>query len=64
MVAACTGISGTTGRPDDQFKDIRICEKLNADVVRRLEPGERLIDNSALTPAETVDALLESCAAR
>jgi predicted kinase len=50
------------GRPDDQFKDIPICEKLNADIVRRLQPGERLIDNSTLTPAETVDAILDGCA--
>ena len=51
------------GRPDDQFKDIRTCEKLNADVVRHLQPGERLIDNSALTPEETVNVILE-CEAR
>lgn len=45
-------------RPADQFKDIGICEKLNSDVVRHLQPGERLIDNSALTPEETVDVIL------
>jgi predicted kinase len=46
------------GRPDDGFKIIPICEKLNADVARRLVPGERLIDNSTLTPDETVDVIL------
>lgn len=50
-------------RPDDGFKDIGICEKLNADVLRHLQPNERVIDNSALTPEETVDAILD-CARR
>jgi len=45
-------------RPDDQFKDISVCEKLNADVRRHLQPDERVIDNSTLTPEETVDAIL------
>ena len=45
-------------RPPDQFKDIAICEKLNANVAKHLQPGERLIDNSSLTPEEIVDLIL------
>lgn len=40
-------------RPDDQFKDIGICQKLNTDVMKRLLPVEQLIDNTELTPEET-----------
>jgi predicted kinase len=46
------------GRPRDQFNDIDICEKLNADVVKHLQPGEHLIDNSSLTPQKTADLIL------
>lgn len=45
-------------RPPDQFTDIAICEKLNANTVRHLQPGERLIDNSFLTPEETATMIL------
>jgi len=45
-------------RPDDTFKDIAVCEKLNADTVRFLQPGERLIDNSELSPEETAGVIL------
>ena len=50
------------GRPDDQFKDVRICAKLNADVPRHLLPGETMIDNSTRSSDETVDAILADCA--
>ena len=46
------------GRADDRYKDLRVCEKLNADVATYLQPDEQLIDNSALTPEETVDMML------
>lgn len=49
-------------RPDGGFKDVRVCEKLNSDVARLLLPGELLIDNSDLTPAESVDVILRACA--
>ena len=45
-------------RPADQFRDIGICEKLNSDIVKHLQPGEQLIDNSSLTPEEIVDLIL------
>ena len=45
-------------RSADQFKDIGICAMLNSDVVKHRQPGERLIDNSSLTPEETVDVIL------
>lgn len=45
-------------RSADQFKDVGICTMLNSDVVRHRQPGERLIDNSLLTPEETVDVML------
>ncbi len=51
------------GRPADQFKDISVCEKLNADILRHLQPGERLVDNSVLTPIETVDLICAECEA-
>jgi predicted kinase len=46
------------GRPDGDFKNLRVCEKLNSDVRRRLEPGETLIDNSEHTPEETVAVIV------
>jgi len=49
-------------RPDDQFKDIGICQKLNSDVIKRLHAFEQLIDNSALTPEETAEVILSRCA--
>ena len=49
-------------RPDGEYKDLRVCEKLNEDVVRRLIPGELLIDNSNMTPEESVDVILRACA--
>lgn len=48
-------------RPDDQFKDIGICQKLNSDVMKRLLPVEQLIDNSALTPEETAEVIRGQC---
>lgn len=51
-------------RPAGQFRDIGICEKLNSDVVKHLQPGERLIDNSSLTPQETADVILGDSAGR
>lgn len=45
-------------RPADGFKDVGICSKLNADVVKHRRPDEQLIDNSALTPDEIVDLIL------
>lgn len=48
-------------RPAYQFKDVDICEKLNADVVRHIQPGERLIDNSSLTPTEAAGVILADC---
>lgn len=46
-------------RPADQFKDLGICAMLNAEVAKHRQSGERLIDNSSLTPEETVDVILE-----
>ena len=46
------------GRPDDRYKDLQVCEKLNNDVAMHLLPDEQLLDNSALTPEETVDVIL------
>lgn len=48
-------------RPAHQFNDIAVCCKLNADVVKHLQPYERLIDTSSLTPEETADAVLAGC---
>jgi predicted kinase len=48
-------------RPADHFKDRGICQRLNADVPRHMQPGELLIDNSALTPEQTADAILTGC---
>ncbi len=48
-------------RPEGGYKDLRVCEKLNADVARRLVPGETLIDNSSLTPEESVDVIMRAC---
>jgi predicted kinase len=45
-------------RSADQFKDIGICAMLNSDVVKQRQQSERLIDNSSLTPEETVDVIL------
>jgi predicted kinase len=45
-------------RSADKFKDFGICAMLNSDVVKHRQPGERLIDNSSLTPEETVDVIL------
>ena len=50
------------GRPDGGYNDLRVCEKLNSDVARRLLPGELLIDNSDLTPDESVDVIVRACA--
>ena len=47
-------------RPNTQFKNFSICEKLNDDTARYLQPGERVLDDSALTPGETVDFILEA----
>ena len=48
-------------RPDDQFKDIGICQKLNSDVMKRLSPIEQLIDNTELTPEETAGTIIWHC---
>lgn len=48
-------------RPAHQFKDVAICRKLNADVVKHLQPYERLIDTSLLSPDETANAVLAGC---
>ena len=45
-------------RPDDRFKDIDICQKLNSDVIKHLLPIEYLIDNTDLTPEETASIIL------
>jgi predicted kinase len=49
------------GRPDGEYKDLSVCEKLNADVARRLLPEELLIDNSDLTPEESVEVIVRAC---
>lgn len=46
------------GRPAREFRDLPICVKLNEEMVRHLHPCERIIDNSDLSPEETVDAIL------
>jgi predicted kinase len=58
VVAEAVLRSRVEKRPVDQFRDIAICEKLNADVVKRHYQDERVIDNSLLTPEETVDLIL------
>lgn len=45
-------------RPEGQFKDVPVCLKLNADVTRRIQPFEQLIDSTALAPAAVMEALL------
>jgi len=45
-------------RPDGQFKDIAICQKLNSDVVKHAQHDEQLIDNSDMTPEETAALIL------
>ena len=50
--------SRVEGRPDDRYKDLSVCEKLNDDIAKHLLPDEKLLDNSALTPEETVDVIL------
>lgn len=49
-------------RAPDEFKDVTVCEKLNRDTVRFLQPGERVIDNSGLSPEETADVIWIECA--
>jgi predicted ABC-type ATPase len=49
------------GREADGYRDLRVCEKLNADVAKYLNPSERLIDNSGLTPEDTAEAVLAGC---
>lgn len=49
-------------RPADHFKDIDICEKQNADIAKHLQPSEHLVDNTALTPEETAEAITGHCA--
>jgi predicted kinase len=49
-------------RPDGGFKDVLVCQKLNSDVSRRLLSKELLIDNSDLTPEESVDVIMRACA--
>ena len=49
-------------RPAEDFKDICICQKLNTDIVKHLQPLERLIDNTALTPEETAEVISGHCA--
>jgi predicted kinase len=45
-------------RPAFGFRDLDVCLKLNADILEHLQPFERLVDNSGLTPEETVQAVL------
>ncbi|BDG02843.1 AAA family ATPase [Anaeromyxobacter oryzae] len=49
-------------RPACGFRDVDVSLKLTADVLKHLQPFERLVDNSSLTPEETVDAVLAGCA--
>ncbi len=53
--------SRVEGRPADQFKDLGVCEKLNADVPKHAQPLERIIDNSHLTPEETAEEMFRWC---
>jgi hypothetical protein len=46
-------------RPADKFKDIAICQELNADIMKHLHPTDHLIDNTKLTPEQTSAAILE-----
>jgi hypothetical protein len=48
-------------RPAHQFNDVAVCRKLNADVVKHLQPYERLIDTSSMTPEEAANAVLAGC---
>lgn len=50
--------SRVESRSAGEFKDITICERLNAEVNEYLVPGEYVLDNSSLTPEETVVAIL------
>jgi hypothetical protein len=45
-------------RPADQFKDVAVCQKLNSDVVKRLQPFEELIDTTTLTPEQVASVIL------
>jgi len=45
-------------RPDGQFKDIDICQKLNSDVIKHKQHDEQRIDNSDMTPEETAELIL------
>jgi len=56
--------SRVENRPSDRFKDFGVCAKLNSDVAKHPQPGEQLIDNSSLTPGETVDLILGDLAGR
>lgn len=47
-------------RPAGQFKDLDTCEKLNSDVGKYLLTEEHLIDNTALSPEQTADAIMKS----
>jgi len=46
-------------RPADKFKDVAICQELNADIMKHLHPTDHLIDNTKLTPEQTSAAILE-----
>lgn len=44
-------------RPPDEFKDLEISLKLNAQVLRHLHPGEEVIDTTRSSPSETANEI-------
>lgn len=50
-------------RPQDQFKDFGIAQKLNADVVKIRQSDEVQVDTSALTPEQTADRIISALVA-
>jgi predicted kinase len=45
-------------RPQDQFRDLAVSKKLNADVLKIHRPADALLDTSKQTPAQLAEALV------
>jgi len=46
-------------RPDDRFKDVKICQSINSDTIKYLLQQEILIDNTNLSPDETAALIIQ-----
>lgn len=46
-------------RPEDRFKDVKICQKINSDTINYLLSQEVLVDNTDLSLDETAERILQ-----